>query len=156
MILGITGNRPKKLGIGYNLDDAGYKALFEKVRQKIKELEPKKVLTGMALGADQMAAQACIDLGIEYVACVPFAGQEKMWPQKSQDYYNALLNSACETVIVSEGNYNTKKMQIRNEYIVDNCNVLLAIWNGTPGGTEQAIRYCNSCIPQKEILVLTP
>ena len=32
-------------------------------------------------------------------------------------------------------------MQLRNEYMIDKCDYLVACWNGTKGGTYNAIRY---------------
>ena len=35
-------------------------------------------------------------------------------------------------------------MQLRNEAMVNDCDLLLALWNGTSGGTANCIRYANS------------
>jgi uncharacterized phage-like protein YoqJ len=45
-------------------------------------------------------------------------------------------------------------MQKRNEYMVDKCDKLLAVWNGTTGGTHNCIKYAKS--KGKEIILLNP
>ena len=37
--------------------------------------------------------------------------------------------------------YHPAKMQKRNEFMVDNCDILIALWNGTSGGTKNCINY---------------
>jgi uncharacterized phage-like protein YoqJ len=99
----------------------------------------------MALGVDTYAVQAALSLGIGYIAAVPFIGQECKWPLKAQKYYKNLLGMADKVVIVSDGSYSVSKMNIRNKWIVDNSNGLLAIWNGSTGsGTYNCIDYART------------
>jgi uncharacterized phage-like protein YoqJ len=42
------------------------------------------------------------------------------------------------------GDYAPWKMMLRNKYMVNNCDVLLALWNGTPGGTQKCVAYAES------------
>ncbi len=35
-------------------------------------------------------------------------------------------------------------MQVRNEYMVDRADLVLALWNGTPGGTGNCVRYART------------
>ena len=137
---GFTGHRPDKLG-GY-----GYAAQVKLVRfaeQVLKDKKPKGAIIGMALGWDMAAAQACHNLGIPYVAAVPFVGQEAIWQPFQKEQYYSLLKTAKEIVIVSEGGYAPKKMLIRNEFIVMNIIELIALWNGTNGGTALTIKLCS-------------
>jgi uncharacterized phage-like protein YoqJ len=109
----------------------------------------------MALGVDQWAASIAIKLGIPFVAAVPFLGQEGMWPNKSKKIYKFLLDKAGEIVIVNEGGFTAKKLQLRNEWMVDNCDVLIAVYNGDEkGGTANCVRYAKE--KKKEIVFITP
>ena len=137
-IIAVTGHRPDKLG-GYGID-----GMMRRGRLALKVLEQEKpdtVLTGMAVGWDQAIASACIVLGIEYIACIPFVGQEKMWPVESQNSYAQLLACAYDIIIVSPGIFTAKKMQVRNQFMVDRCNKLVALWDGSDGGTANCVRY---------------
>jgi uncharacterized phage-like protein YoqJ len=153
MIVAFTGHRPDKLG-GYKLPNPTYQFVCQQIEQALKELQPEKVISGMALGVDQWAANIAHKLGIPFIAAVPFTGQEKAWPAPSQKTFNTLIKLASEVVIVSEGGYAAYKMQIRNEWMVDRCDKLIAIWDGTPGGTGNCVKYAQS--KNKEIFYINP
>jgi len=141
MVIAGTGHRPNKLG-GYSQE--AFDKLVNIAIEWLLENKPTKVISGMALGWDQALAQASKDVGIPYIAAVPFKGQEKKWPQKSQDYFKYLLQFAEEVIFVSEGTYDLRFMQIRNEWMVDNCDIILAMYDGTKGGTHNCVEYAKS------------
>lgn len=138
MIISVTGHRPDKLG-GYS--DKVFSKLVSLAEQVLDKYNPEKVLTGMALGWDQAVAQACINKNIDFIACVPFLGQEGNWPEESQIKYKQLLSRASEIIYVSDPGFSAEKMQIRNEYMVDHSDLLIALWNGSKGGTKNCIDY---------------
>lgn len=140
MIVAFTGHRPDKLG-GYKLPNPTYSYVCQRIEQALLELKPDTVISGMALGVDQWAANIAHKLGIPFIAAVPFIGQEKMWPAASQSIYNKLIKLASEVVIVSPGGYSAAKMQFRNEWMVDRSNQVIAIWDGTNGGTGNCVAY---------------
>jgi uncharacterized phage-like protein YoqJ len=43
--------------------------------------------------------------------------------------------------LVTDAPYRAELMQIRNEWMVDRCDLLIAVWNGTPGGTANCVAY---------------
>lgn len=136
MVIGATGHRPHKLG-GHS--DEIMERLILIAEDAIDGYD--KVITGMALGWDTAVAIAALNKGIPFVVAVPFIGQESMWPEESQIIHNNLLDLASEVVIVCEGGYSARKMQIRNEWMVDRSDVILALWDGSSGGTGNCIRY---------------
>jgi len=140
-IIAVTGHRPSKLG-GYSFINQLKLVSFATIQ--LDQLEPYKVITGMAQGWDQAVANACFIMKVPYIAAVPFKGQERMWPEASQKVYNWLLENASEVVIVSGGAYKPWKMQVRNEWMVDNSKLVLSLWDGTPGGTANCVRYTKS------------
>lgn len=142
MRLAVTGHRPNKLG-GYG--EEAQRLLKQFAKTQIEKLQPTDVLTGMALGWDQACAQACIELGIRFVACIPCRSQEQLWPKQSQEIYVYFLrHDLCTVYRVSEEEYRAELMQRRNEYMVNNCDKLLALWDGTKGGTASCVRYARS------------
>ena len=153
MIVAFTGHRPDKLG-GYKLPNDTYIRVCQKIDAALKELKPEKVITGMALGIDQWAAMIAHKLKIPYLAAIPFEGQEKAWPEASQKTFNLLRKLAAEEVIVSPGGYSASKMQVRNQWMVDNCDVLIAVWDGSSGGTGNCVEYAKSV--NKEIYYIDP
>ena len=138
-VLAATGHRPNKLGGYNNFDKLTWFAECE-----LKMRVPNLVISGMALGWDQAVAKACVNLGCPFIAAIPFKGQEKVWPDKAILLYKELLNKAYQIEVICDGNYASYKMQNRNTWMVDHCSYLLALWNGSEGGTKNCIAYANS------------
>lgn len=140
MIICGTGHRPDKLG-GYGIEV--HENLVLVAKQAIKGMQPSKVISGMALGWDQALMEAAQLLAYPTVAAIPFKGQQNAWPEASRSKYAALLNEATEVVYVCPDGYAPWKMQKRNQWMVDNAHVVLALWNGSQGGTANCVKYAN-------------
>lgn len=161
--IAVTGHRPNKLW-GYNLLNEQYFQLQKLFEEYVKNniTDPNReveMISGMALGADTIFAKAALSLkeqgyNIKLVAAIPFKGQESLWPEETKNQYRRLLNCADEVVFVCPEGYASWKMQKRNEYMVDRCDILLAIWDGTDGGTSNCIRYAQQ--KKKEMIIIDP
>lgn len=157
MIIAGTGHRCDKLPnkqTGYTLPNPTYNYICQEVEKVLLQHQPEKVISGFAQGFDQYLAHVTIKLGIPLIAAIPFVGQEKIWPAASQLKYNKLLSQAAEVVIVSAGGYTASKMQIRNCWMADRCDKLLACWNHSAGGTSNCIDYAKSI--SKDIIYIDP
>lgn len=146
MILAGTGHRPNKLRIGAldGYHPAVHARLVDLAHAALQREAPTRVISGMALGWDTALAEAAVDLGVPFDAYVPFAGQESRWPEASRRRYHDLLAHAARVVVVSPGGYAPDKMQLRNERMVDDSDLLLALWDGSAGGTRNCIDYARS------------
>lgn len=163
MRIAVTGHRPNKLGNEYDLIGPYSNHIFKKLQEVIdvyKHTQPY-LLTGMALGVDMIWAKLAIMNNLPFIAYIPFKGQELKWPEKSQKLYYQLLSNAEEIIICSPGSYtleNTyvvaQKMQIRNQRMVDDSHLLVAVWDGTPGGTANCVNYATA--RKKAILRIDP
>lgn len=157
MIVAFTGHRPNKLG-GYKLPNPVYAAVCKQLERTLKELNPTKAISGMALGVDQWAAMICVKLGIPFVAAVPFPGQESKWPESSQRIYKLLLKKADDIVMVSDAPFHASKLQKRNEWMVDQLaepeDRLVAVFDGTDGGTCNCVKYAEK--HEKQIIRIDP
>lgn len=136
-----TGHRLQKIG-GFKIPNPTYNWIWDNAKKVIEILEPSKIISGMAIGYDQILAEIAIKLNIPLIAAIPFKGQESMWPKESQEKYNNLLDNAQEIVIVSDGGYSAAKMQIRNCWMTDNSEITLMCFNGdNSGGTANNVKY---------------
>ena len=153
MIVAFTGHRPDKLG-GYKVPNPIYDHVYKQIKTALQELKPDKVISGMALGVDQWAAAIAYKLGIPFLAAIPFDGQESAWPQESQKTFRLLRRLASEEVIVCEGGYAASKMQTRNIWVVDHCDKLIAVWDGSKGGTGNCVEYAKAI--GKDIYYIDP
>lgn len=140
-VLMVTGHRPDKLG-GY-LPEARAK-LHAFALEHVARHKPAELVSGMALGWDTACALAALDLGIPLTAALPFAGQESRWPDAAQHIYRYILGRAARVEIVRPGGYVAWKMQERNEWMVKNSEAILALWNGSPGGTANCVSYAKN------------
>lgn len=100
------------------------------------------IISGMATGWDQGIARAAINLGLPLLAAVPFEGMESKWPESGQKEYKDILSKAAKVHIVCEGGYEAKKFYLRDKYMVDNADIILALYNGAEkGGTAITVKY---------------
>jgi uncharacterized phage-like protein YoqJ len=136
-----TGHRPQKLG---GFGDQVYERLYQLAFNTLGLLQPDRVISGMALGWDQAVAEATLMLNVPLYAYIPFVGQESQWPPKSQKLYRGILAKATEIVECSPPGYSADKMQIRNIRMVDDCNLLIGLWDGSSGGTGNCVKYAQS------------
>lgn len=139
MIVAGSGHRPDKLGI---VNEPRYYDLAGFAKTQLIGLgQVEGVISGMALGWDQALAVAALDLGIPFVAAVPFNDQPARWREEDQRVYRWLLSQANQVEIVCHGDYAPHKMQVRNRWMVDRCDLVLALWDGSPGGTANCLTY---------------
>jgi len=155
MIISFTGHRNDKLG-GYILPNPIYNYVCQQTEKILKELSPIKCVSGMSTGYDQWAANICIKLQIPFVATLPILNQEKLWPNQAKRIYYNLLDKAESVIIVSEGGYHPSKMQIRNEFLVNSCDKILACFipTETSGGTFNCLTYAKK--QNKDIIIIDP
>lgn len=145
MVLGITGHRPHKLG-GY--DDATNRSKHVKhmLRTAYEQYQPVCIVSGMALGVDQWAAEVALEMGIKVLALIPCLGQDCKWPTDSQTRYKELLKKITDAggkiEYVSDQVYHPalEQMAKRNARIVHYATRMLAVWDGTWGGTGSCVR----------------
>jgi len=138
----IAGTGHRKLGGSYELDTPVAKAVRETTRAFLVERKADQVISGMALGFDTILALVAIELKLPVLAAVPFEGQESRWPEASQKRYREILaNPLVSTWVVAPGGHNVFKLQNRNERAVDRCDLLLACYDGSYGGTRNCVDY---------------
>lgn len=152
MIISFTGHRKVH---GQYFPHKVWNPICAETMRIVEELKPNLILSGMALGFDSVACEVAIALDIAFKAIIPFKGQETAWPYKSQKRYNNYLTKAREVITISEGGYAAWKMETRNHYLVDNCDVVLACYDQSlKGGTANCIRYAQS--KNKDIKIVDP
>ena len=155
MILGITGHSPVKLG-GWVWNPA-HRRVQEYIRRCFRHLRPEYVITGMALGVEQWGAEIAIEMGIPFLAAIPFDGFEGKWPAPSQMKYRNTLSKSFRTQVVSPGGYESWKLAEKNKWVVENSDQILSIWDGDldpNSGVSHATNYALRI--QKPVLRVHP
>lgn len=153
--IAVTGHRPQKLGnewdgIGYYSDRAR-----DNLQEVIYEFTPQLLISGMALGIDMIWAELAIDNHIPFIAAVPCVGQENLWSDRQQKRYWKLVNHPlCDMKIITASLYTPEVMQIRNQWMVDNCDMMVAVWDGLSGGTGNCVKYAKGV--GRKLLIFKP
>jgi len=144
-----TGHRPNKLPWGYN--EKGLK--FFLFRKRLKKEITKAInngydyfISGMALGIDMLCAEIILELkkshpNIRLECAIPCINQTQRWNEESITKYENICSQADKITMVSETWYYNGCMAKRNKYMVDNSDMLIAVFNGSEGGTKQTIDY---------------
>jgi|SRR5271166_1780535 len=152
MIIGTTGHR--KIA-GFSEGSVLFKNIEKAIENTFTELRPEKVITGMALGIDTLVAETCLQMDIPFHAMCPFKGQELYWSKSDQNHYYDLLSYADTITYTSPYGFAAWKYQVRNERIVDGCDLLVAVYcDGLGGGTKNCLDYAQE--KKKRIIVIDP
>ena len=142
LIYAATGHRPGKLRNEWN--GAGPMSLWiqEEMRKIVLEEMPDVLISGMALGVDQIWAELAVIMNIPFIAAIPFKGQDSRWPEERRNKYRILLSKAQEVVNVSgQDFYKPIFMHQRNAWMVMKGDGLVAVWDGSTGGTGHCVEY---------------
>lgn len=143
-----TGHRIAKLPWRDNENDSRCAALKEKltaVTEAVYESGVRHFICGMANGCDMYFAEAVAALRsrhpeITLEAAVPFEGQADRWNVQLRVRYGALL-SMCDRQTLLQREHTPECMMRRNRYMVDSSSVLIACYDGKPGGTLNTLLY---------------
>jgi uncharacterized phage-like protein YoqJ len=104
-----------------------------------------ELITGMALGFDQLGAEVGLSLGLTVHAYLPCSHQDSKWPAHAKLRYHEILDRIAYSghiTMVSPDPYTHRCMQARNEAMVDDADHLIAFWDGlSRGGTFNCIQY---------------
>ena len=143
-----TGHREEKLGENWNEYSNECIELKERIAEAVSDVYASGVqyfICGMAEGCDLYFAEAVLELkqnhpDIRLEAAIPYAGQAKRWRASLIRRYENILR-LCDVKTVLQEHYSSDCMMRRNCYMVDNSSVLIAVYNGSPGGTRNTLLY---------------
>jgi uncharacterized phage-like protein YoqJ len=143
-----TGHRPDKLPWGTDERDPRCVALKRSMLREIERLYRRgktHFISGLARGADLYFAEAVLELKeiyplITLEGAVPCLSQADRWPEEERARRQRVLD-ACDLESVVQENYDRWCMQRRDRYMVDRASAILAVFDGTPGGTMYTLNY---------------
>lgn len=144
-ILAITGHRPSRI--------KDIEKTKESIGQKLEEIMPSILIQGMAVGVDMWSAHEALKRNVPYIAVRPWAGHGA----QEQDVYERTLRNAKTVVTLNPvADYpGPHTYIIRNRWMVDHADLLLAVWDGKKsGGTWSTVRYASE--KGIEVVRITP
>lgn len=156
-----TGHRSSKLPWGGNEADPRCVELKRKLAAAVEELYRRGVrhfICGMATGCDMFFAEAVTELrerrpDVTLEAAIPCEEQDRRWAPELSARYDRLLAECDSRTLVSRA-YTPECMMRRNRYMVDKAGTVLAVFNGSHGGTFSTLRYAISL--GREIVEIDP
>ena len=128
MKVAITGHRPGRIA-GHEQD------IKEWIKKYLTGVDCTEAYSGMAMGTDQIFARVVEDMNIPLICCYPY--RRNSFHPVEQD-----INAKAKDVRFISEQYSKKAYWIRDKYMVDNCDVLLAVFDGKKeGGTWITVDY---------------
>jgi len=157
-----TGHRPSKLK-GYKTEDNKdlLWEIYKVIEDHINNKEVRTFISGMALGVDIWAARMVFkakrdypELGIKLVCAIPCKNHSSKWNEQDKKIWQRVVEAADEVVYVSEEEYKPYLMQKRNEWMCDRSDYVIAVYDGSGGGTGNCVEYAQK--KNKEIVIIKP
>lgn len=146
----VTGHRPKGFAWDYNQKESPshklYRITLKNAVERLISLNFDYFISGGAIGVDLDFAETVLELknenpNIQLEIAVPCPNQTLKWSQNEKERYNYILSHADVVTLVSS-HYTRFCMLKRNEYMVNNSDHVIAVWNGQEqGGTWYTICY---------------
>jgi uncharacterized phage-like protein YoqJ len=154
-----TGHRPDKLPWGRNEsspDCLYFKRVLTDALDSLYDSGYRHFICGMAQGTDMYFGEAVLALrqlhpDVTLEAAIPFPDQAAHWSRPMRERYDRLLQAADQQKVICP-HYAPYCMMARNRYMVDKADLLIAAYNGTPGGTQKTIAY--ACRKRRHIMQL--
>jgi len=159
----VTGHKPTELG-GYEENEitrAVRDHLIDILSAK-RQIHPDlKVLTGLGLGAETLAAEAARDAGIPYVVVLAFPGVEDRWPEASRRRFRELLDGADETLILQNKTPDsTQKVSAafkrRDAWLRQHADEAVVVWDGDDQLVGRQVRSLQDELGEEEVWVFSP
>jgi len=142
-----TGHRPEKCGFRYESGCGEFVLLCDELEERLREALDSGIDTfycGGAKGFDLLAAEKLLtfraDKKFRLIVVIPFEGQADSFSPEWRARYDYVLAAADERICLSDeyfrGCYNR-----RNRYMVDHSELVIAHYDGSPGGTRDTVKY---------------
>ena len=143
-----TGHRENKLPWGADETDPRCLRLKQRIADTVEAVYHSGIrhyICGMATGCDMYFAEAVLALRAEHPdvtleAAIPCEGQSSRWTAEQRRRYDRAV-AECDFCTVIQRDYSPDCMLRRNRYMADSSAVLIAAYNGRPGGTQSTLLY---------------
>lgn len=116
-------------------------------------------ISSMALGFDMICAEIILQLKKEYpdiklIGAIPCKTQDKLWNEKDKQRYKSILSKLDGVRCIYDDYIGPKCMLERNQYMINNSSLVIALFNGKNGGTKNTLDYAKKSGIKIDILDL--
>ena len=136
-----TGHRPDKMELG----EKEIKPLLEKAIDEAIADGYVTFITGMAMGTDIWTAEIVLERkkmnkDLHLICALPHPNFESRRSMTEKMRFNKIIKKA-DLVKEINDHYFTGCYQVRNEWMVDRSNLVIAVFNGQKSGTKNTVDY---------------
>jgi hypothetical protein len=154
-VVGFTGHRI--LG-----NPVGAAAMIRKVLTEIQSAAPGEWIaqSSVAAGGDQIFVRTALELGLGWEALLPLplVDFQRDFSEEEWQQVQELLGRAEHSEVVSEPGSRDEAYLTGGFEIVNNCDVLLALWDGKSargkGGTADVVAYARAM--ERPLIIINP
>lgn len=145
MKIALTGHRPQRL-FGEDLENKDWTKIREWLKETLIENNCTVAYSGMASGSDMLFALAVLDLKSEIninlnlvFPCKGYGAKSSF--SKYHEWRKKIINSSNKQIYIHE-KYCKGADDDRDKYMVENCDILITIFDGNNvGGVYNTIKY---------------
>jgi hypothetical protein len=137
--IGITGHQ--------SLNDlSGWSVIRAQLVRHLEDVgQPLVGLSSLAIGSDQLFALEILNQNGSLKAIIPFPGYESKFDVAARPLFDDLVRQAAAITVLDRVGTDEESYLAAGRFIVDNCEELVAIWDGHPavglGGTADVVGY---------------
>jgi len=159
----VTGHRPDGLG-GY--DDT---AVADSVRTRIGETlaamvavdGPLTVVSGLRLGAEQLGAEAALELEVPLVVVLPFPNPDAPWPPDARTRFAELVAAAATAITLEKKEPATKQLAgaalgRRDAWLAKQVDAAVVVWDQEDDTVGRTVRSLEDHLGQDQVLLVHP
>ncbi len=118
------------------------------------------VVSGLRRGVEELGADIAVELGLPLWVVLPFPDAESSWPDADRRRFAEQMALATHVELLradapatSAGD--TADLRRRDEWLADDADAAVVVWDGAPGRLARAVDALNDRIPD-EVWVLDP
>ena len=139
MRVGITGHQRLESHLDWEWVEREFSALLHSLKP------PLIGVTCLAIGADQLFANAILQNGGIVEAVIPFQEYEMSFEADGKEQYYKLIKRAAKITTLQRKASIEESYSEAGKVVVDSSEIIIGVWNGLPaaglGGTADVIRY---------------
>jgi ribonuclease HI len=128
----VVGHGPDGLS---GAEDDVRRRLVEHLARRRAEVDDLVVATGLRLGSEQLAAEAAREVGVPYVAVLPFPSPERDWPEEERNRFAGLLGGSRQVILLDTAEPRgpravTAALRRRDAWLAEHAREAMVVWDG--------------------------
>ena len=159
----VCGHRPGDLGgYGDNPTATGVRGRLADTLAAMVEVDgPLTVVSGLRLGAEQLGAEAALELGLPLVAVLPYPDPDKPWPRESRERFAELVARATTTLTLETRSPANKQLAgaalgRRDAWLARQVDSAVVVWDQEDDAVGRQVRSLEDHLGPDQVLLVRP